>query len=350
MKNYRDTLLSFLIVLAVLVPSNYLGKGLWAGQWIQILTVLCLGVLHSLGPISGPLFFVPVFLAGSIATLGMSPSADLFFTSFAFLMILFFFALFRLDKDKIFFKASHAISHIGPWILAYQYFYGDVNDSLSFGGYSSMSAGLLVTLFPLSLKCLDFKKWGLFEFGYLSGITFWAVILSGSSMPYFQITAMIGVYILSFREWAPLKLVAVGAPIATGLLLLGPELYTSNDRLRFWSEILQWWYDSGQWFTGLGNGTAQMIFPNKSPTGYPWAHNDFIQILFENGILGLLSVLYFVWYLFKRSKRHLDLRAAFVSFLVCAFFNMPLHIAPHALFGAFIMWEILQLDLRGVEG
>ena len=70
---------------------------------------------------------------------------------------------------------------------------------------------------------------------------------------------------------------------------------SSHERLSVWSASLSAFRDFSVFGTGLG--TFQHVFPMYKPDGidtfYQHAHNDYIELLFELGIIGILSCCFF---------------------------------------------------------
>jgi O-antigen ligase len=104
---------------------------------------------------------------------------------------------------------------------------------------------------------------------------------------------------------------------------------------------------------GTGTGTFPPIaYQLQEKTGFllhhvdngvfgycSWLHNDFLQIALEQGIVGLVLVLLFLFALFKRASR--IERAGLVGVSVCALANYPLRLAV----SQFIIMGMIYLSL-----
>lgn len=85
--------------------------------------------------------------------------------------------------------------------------------------------------------------------------------------------------------------------------------------------------------------------------GFIWAHNEFIQLLFEGGILSLIIVILYVKRMclgFLKSVRNKELCVlfgVFLSVLVISFFHFPFHVgkfACYCVFGMALFHALLQ--------
>lgn len=142
-------------------------------------------------------------------------------------------------------------------------------------------------------------------------------------------------------------IVFLGAPV---IFLLGKithghkELFNSSGRFQMWEFFIKLWAKNPKnWLFGTGFGTfgvfstnLQQAF-NVNPTDWwIWMHNDWLQMLFECGVVGLalMAWLYLscVWKLRKQTPE-LQSLLLFGVMMGC---NYPLHLAPCCLYAAWI--------------
>lgn len=94
-------------------------------------------------------------------------------------------------------------------------------------------------------------------------------------------------------------------PIATRFGLLAHDFAAENGRFRVWTESLAAIRDF--WLTGTGLGSFRYVFPIYRGFGgrifYSWAHNDYLQLLVELGVPGLLLLLWILWALKRQARR-----------------------------------------------
>lgn len=127
---------------------------------------------------------------------------------------------------------------------------------------------------------------------------------------------------------------------------------TLQSRLLFWKNSVQMWYDhllfgvgTGNWQIqfpkyGLNNFKEYVIVNGESTLQRP--HNDFIWILCETGILGLLAYLsifgvifYYLYVLIRKTKdlkekwKFFLILSALAGYLIIAFFDFPYERTEH---------------------
>lgn len=109
---------------------------------------------------------------------------------------------------------------------------------------------------------------------------------------------------------------------------LGSELLSAKGRIGVWEEY--WEYIKPSFILGRGLG-ANKVISTYSPDfkSFNHLHNEFLQVLLELGIIGLLIIIYGVWDFFRiknKSKEDIILKAVFLGFLVQSFTLFPAHL------------------------
>ena len=78
-----------------------------------------------------------------------------------------------------------------------------------------------------------------------------------------------------------------------------------------------------------------------------WLHNDWIQIMYENGIIGLglalSTFIFFIWYAIKKSKY--TILSCGLAYAASMVFDYPMHYPLQAMFGIFLICEIFLKKL-----
>lgn len=172
-------------------------------------------------------------------------------------------------------------------------------------------AGMLAMCQPLF-----FKK--SFE-NILSLIVLWSVILLTGSA-----TGLIaGIAVILFWLFFKKRLAFTIASAISVLSLIALYFYKSNfffnsDRFRVWGLVCKAIKD--KFITGFGLGTYGIS--NIGDTNIHWqhTHNEYLQIIFELGSIGLVLVLWCIWdyfRLFKSLKTDLTIRLASIFFGFC---------------------------------
>ncbi len=162
-----------------------------------------------------------------------------------------------------------------------------------------------------------------------AAVLLWAFILSNRGLTGI-VAGVAGVmaFAVCYRHYF-LALVPVSVlPLA--LWVHGP---TSSGRVQAWRVWVLWWSSYANPWVGFGTGSAEWVLPFL-----PWVpddhsvgqtmnlfHNDFLQILFDTGLIGLLSALAVAGWLLYRLRLKPRYFACAVSYLVVMCTYFPLH-------------------------
>lgn len=155
--------------------------------------------------------------------------------------------------------------------------------------------------------------------------------------------------ILGLKEPKARKYVAIAVPCILGLTYIhhhGPWL-DGLERLQRWHHYMEFWAKEPRWVLfGVGPGTflwtAAMLDGFKAPL-FLQMHSDWLQILFEYGVVGLaLAAGVFI----QAVKRSWDYPKLLASLFGCAVFGLtyhPIRYFPSALLTAWIFIQGLSV-------
>ncbi len=140
-----------------------------------------------------------------------------------------------------------------------------------------------------------------------------------------------------------------------GLVSLGgfikPTFFRDNPRYVAWPVFWQFWKDHFDWMFGSGLGTfrwwgpaAQIEHSFNVGHWWLWAHNDWLQIYFELGAIGLGCALFFYGDVLLKTVSRPWLFAAAIAVGVTMLGNYDLHVPQFALFIWFLSFESLVGD------
>lgn len=136
--------------------------------------------------------------------------------------------------------------------------------------------------------------------------------------------AMVLALLVRYRRAWPV----LGPPAACGMLFAGwwwadKTWDTLWSRLGVWGKGLAIWWEHGRVF-GLGPGSWAWYLPQfDQREAFVQAHNEWVQLLFEGGAVGLLLALAWVWTHHRRLAAH----PAAWALLVLTMGTFPLHLA-----------------------
>jgi len=142
-------------------------------------------------------------------------------------------------------------------------------------------------------------------------------------------------------KYKKLKLLLI-APIALfwGWYFCSDNFFSFSGRLPHWQLAYEFYTEKASLLFGFGNGTFKYLFPMiqemkglKTHNIFVFLHSDYIQNLFENGIIGsFLGAIVMIDYFIHTLKTNKKM-AMFIVALACNMFgNFPLHVAEQTIF------------------
>lgn len=118
--------------------------------------------------------------------------------------------------------------------------------------------------------------------------------------------------------------------------LLGEQLLNPNGRVNAWAGMLGFFQEQ-PWPTllfGTGIGTFEWLYPTHQmamgmrKTLFLWAHNEFIQVLFEHGIIGLSFLVVLVVKMLRLFRNHDSVFAAAIGMVIAMGTQAPFRYFP----------------------
>lgn len=176
-----------------------------------------------------------------------------------------------------------------------------------------------------------------------------AIIMSEASTP----LVGLGIFLacaLWFSKYRKFLLLGPAAVFGLGVLLQGYHQVTSSSgRLNYiWPLVMKFWAERVNILTGSGPGSFYVYGPgielahhgfNYRGAVYIWLHNEWLQILFELGIIGLLLTLLFFALSLKKAYNKPHLFSLLLIYGVTAAFQMPMR----QFLSAFLLIYIIRL-------
>lgn len=215
----------------------------------------------------------------------------------------------------------------------------------------AMDACLSVMVLPLILGWLKNVRWQVV--GVLSFLIVFFVVASQSSTALMGLGAGFATFLLfEFGGMAILPIFVIGLSlIFFGVQFLGPEFLNTNGRMHIWQLALTNFWKDVDIFWGAGTGSFSLYGPayqtiERMHSGafiggdtFVWIHNDWLKVLFENGIAGLsILILLFFTMIYKARKRP-ALASAIVTYGAVAFTQMNLEYPVTAILGSYLIYE-----------
>ena len=207
-------------------------------------------------------------------------------------------------------------------------------------GNGSLDASFVALLLPAMLECKRFKSLILI-------CVVGALIVSRSNTALFTPIVLLCAYAFAKKDHKKILLI-VGTTLCVfcvGHFILGNKFLASEGRFGEWQLAMSyWWHNINPWI-GSGPGTfclhIQII--NKGQVFFPWLHSDWLQMLFEEGFVGLALVIVLFATMLKRSFKNTKLFAMNVGYGFVALTQFPLHIFHLQLLGLGLIYETFML-------
>lgn len=185
--------------------------------------------------------------------------------------------------------------HGAVWGMRGLIFLSVVNCALILGlGYGmfnahTMDATFIALLLPLNIGLAFTSPLKPLNF-ILAGIPLLTMFMANvGSTVFFVLALQLGAFLLMVGSWRWL-VPAVIVILGYGYMREGANLYTSPDRVDEWIKIMGWWWSNANIWVGTGSGTFMWLGPaiqNRADNLFTWMHNDWLQIIFEQGIIGI---------------------------------------------------------------
>lgn len=203
---------------------------------------------------------------------------------------------------------------------------------------ASFSSAILICSLPLFLQ-----SWWVLAVPWVLGIALWYQGATTIACLAALIVASLWVEFPRKRWWL---IPAAGAGVMTlGALIQGGQLADSSGRFTMWTDYTAVWARHLPVFNGIGLGAWEWFGPyvkNGTNIHYYAVHNDYLQLMFETGVVGVglfLAVVGMTLWRVRKSQVWFSMGCALA---VCAFFYYPMHYAATQLLA-------LQVFLYGVD-
>lgn len=123
--------------------------------------------------------------------------------------------------------------------------------------------------------------------------------------------------------------------LVTGItiyLFFGTKLLSNFGRFHIWDLMMTWWWNGANHIIGTGPGTfwidAKIVQTAADPKAviFPWMHNDWLQCLFEGGILLEIAVIYMFAMMLYRSYKKPVIFSMVLGYGFISITQFPLHL------------------------
>lgn len=253
-----------------------------------------------------------------------------------FTLVALFFTFFK--NVKLLLNLLFIAASLNSHIIIMKYFFGQAPWFLF--NNPAIDASFIACLIPFALR-IHYS---------LALPMIMACLLTDSSSGIIGPIIALSAYYLNNKKIL-VALFASSTILSFGILSQGYEkILNSSGRFQVWKLGMDHFFNNVNHWLGAGTGTWAVYGPTLQVQeamrrgvvhvdGFFWMHNDWLQILFENGILGLLiTILIFI----KTLHTHFNnpkIRAALITLATIAIIQMPLrHIVFTVFSGALLFY------------
>lgn len=210
----------------------------------------------------------------------------------------------------------------------------------------TMDTAALAIFIPEMLSIVarpKFPAWARHGAGAFIILAVFAIFHRGGAIGVLALGAGVAGFLVARGAWGRAVIIP-GVIAVAGALTQGKALLDDNARVGPWVHYFRWWDESRLQFSGTGLGTFEWIGPWIS-TGdgrsFIWMHNDWLQILFETGIVGFTLFMVFAVQMFSSAwKRPRDF-GALCAIAVAMLGQFPLHFFLTQFYALIIVRSIL---------
>jgi len=216
-----------------------------------------------------------------------------------------------------------------------------------FLGNGSINGSFIAFSVPLVLKYTE--DWRISQRISISSACILAVMLSNSSMAVGTLAVSLGIYAYFKVNKCAFCVIFIIIMIF-GYIALGPNLLNDSNRFEYWAMFWDWWTRNANIWFGTGNGSFLLLgrvaqdLSGDLRHGLLMAHNDPFQLLFEQGILGILWYTVMAFCAIKRALyfKRFHIVACLFGWFGASLGIYPGHYAITAFMGVFLVFSCFQ--------
>lgn len=267
--------------------------------------------------------------------------------------MMFLLVMLMIPRSRFILKAIPHLIMINSLIILYHWHMG-INP-WGMGMNSSMDGTLMAIAFPIVLSRLPGKS--LFKYIYIL-LPIIATFATGSSI---GIGGIILSSLIMYFDERPSMRDSLIAFVLVSIIIyssyhINPKFFSDSKRVVCWVWSMDYWWDHANHWIGLGLGSFKVIGPyiqlvtnNEVNNWYVDMHNDWLQVIFETGFIGLILCLISAGFILYRSTKHTWLFSSVLTYLICSLVNYPSRgIATAALAMVLINECLDSTDSRGL--
>lgn len=217
---------------------------------------------------------------------------------------------------------------------------------------NTFDATIIACLIPICLS--RFSKWYILVFKMVALILIIAAAIVIKSRTAGLVIGTIGlIYFFYYFKNMYLKILVALSTIFCAISYY-PKLH-EDPRIEMWQNMLTWWYQRTNIWIGTGPGGLEwiglFIEPPKVFAQYRFVlmHNDWLQTMFETGIIGLILLVILYFYVAWKLRKRIDKLSAWFGIGAGMCFYYPMHATVIQIYGLLLMSSCLKLRGRSYQ-
>ncbi len=194
------------------------------------------------------------------------------------------------------------------------------------------------------------KKWMIVSAWTVTSIAILILLKENESSNSIGVFVVTVATLLLYKYWGRVSrawLLGLTSVSVAGLglvsLKLNPLLFSDSTRFEIYRVMMGWWWKDGSILFGKGYGSFILYGPwiqvhqkFSLQAYFIWMHSDWIQILFESGIVGLALSVAVTCQILYRARHRVELLVSIVAFIATMVFQFPWHLANFAAAGTLL--------------
>ena len=240
------------------------------------------------------------------------------------ILILLYAGIWTRDRLNTF-RLEVALSLFIPYIVAADLIVLAIFRKSALLTWPTFAAGVYASILPM-VAMRGVKSEGLWRKRFLVGLSIcilFLVLLSGSSTGLVALIVGCVSLLLAMKQYRTFFVVA-------GLFVIScvTHKWDPNGRLELWEVAMNWWEANANPWLGVGSGAFEYVgifLPDAHGTRYRFMHNDFMQLTFDTGLIGLCLFVAMITNALIRAFKYPEIFASLCAFCACSMFYFPLH-------------------------
>jgi hypothetical protein len=245
------------------------------------------------------------------------------------------------------YKKLHLVAYLGLLnsflVLGHGYFYGGFYGMLN---NHSFDATFIACCYPIIafIPSVNLNKISIKEYIWIficAFVPLIAIIKVGQSSAYAVLFTSMAAYILSHKKSILLSISTILVGLFFSIYRLKDTAFEGSGRFGVWDSSIILFNDMDSKISGFGIGTAEWMIPfsqirangGKFPSDFfTWMHNDYLQVLFEQGYIGLILLIIICINSIYKSYKLPWLFSTVIALLVAMSTQMPFRYMPFQIF------------------